>query len=91
MTTPTPEAIEAAAIALFDDNPVWHLVHDRPALWSEVVESAKDRYRQQARVALTAAAPFIAAQALRDAADEWFGGPRKWLNDRAATIEGKSE
>lgn len=65
----TPEAIEAAARALFDDNPVWHLVHDRPALWSEVIESAKDRYRQQARAALTAAAPLTEANALRDAAE----------------------
>lgn len=69
MTTELPaEAIEAAANALFDDNPVWHLVYDRPALWPEVAEPAEERYREQATAALTAAAPFIRAQALEYAA-----------------------
>lgn len=49
-----PDMVELGAMALFDDNPVWHLVHDRPALWGEVVASAKDRYRQQSRAVLAA-------------------------------------
>lgn len=82
MTTPTPtpnelptvlgvgsslpaEAIEAAARAAhqarwpgmsWDDD---HQISDR----------GRDRYRREATDALTAAAPFIAAQTLRDAAD----------------------
>ena len=107
MTTPTPEAIEAAARAL---------------LFRETMSEGGLSLDQMADIALTAAAPFIAAQAkaeaLREAAEYIDAGdyadmnpdgtmrPRltqvqisqrnrtvtaNWLRARAATIEGKSE
>ena len=58
MTTPTPEAIEAAARAIcaaqFPD------VADAYA-WNVQFEDGKEEYRAEATAALSAAAPFIAA------------------------------
>ena len=84
MTTPNPEAIEAALDAV-------RAIDGPASIGSEEVVTA----------ALTAAAPFIAAQAkaeaLREAADE-FGswGPTgiaaaNALRNRAATIEGETK
>lgn len=84
-----PEAIEAAARALSGC---------RAEQWESAAPHVKDSNRWAAQVALTAAAPFIAAQALREAADAFLDSGtigRQWvareLNARAATIEGKSE
>lgn len=88
MTTPTPEAIEAALDAV-------RAIDGPASIGSEEVVTA----------ALTAAAPFIAAQALREAADalesaypkshtrfnEGYRAAASVLRARAATIEGKSE
>lgn len=83
----TTEAIPAGAFDAartgIDRRLTWGSLH-----WPELPPDLLDEITT---AALAAAAPITAAQALRDAADEWFGGPRKWLNDRADTIEGKSE
>lgn len=95
MTTPTPEAIEAAARAIcaaqFPD------VADAYA-WNVQFEDGKEEYRAEATAALSAAYPFIAAQAkgeaLREAADACAQdyettdtrSVAKWLRARAATI-----
>lgn len=72
--TPTPEAIEAAARALSG------LTHEH---WEIAATHLKDSNRWEAQVALSAAAPFIAAQvkaeALREAADAWGAG--EWMDD----------
>ena len=100
MTTPTPEAIEAAARALWLTGS-----SAKPSPWDEVSDGLKGRYRMFATAALTAAAPFIAAkaktEALREAADVFQGvmigvngrDPRTsgaaWLRARAELIERK--
>lgn len=91
MTTPTPEAIEATARALYE------LEYGEP--WSVNSVNTKGRYRAEATAALTAAAPFIAAHALRAAAAEYDAITNSenrltmptgdWFRARAATIEGK--
>jgi len=63
MTVPD-EAVEAAARGL--------AIHKWPTaigVWDSFGQGMKDDFRDQARAALAAAAPFIAAQALRRAAD----------------------
>lgn len=56
------EAVEAAAEA------IWHSAYPNTA-WNNGRENIASIYRTRARAALEAAAPTIAAQALRDAAD----------------------
>ena len=56
----TDEMVETAARAM------WERI-DREESWSEIYHASA--YRRDARAALEAAAPLIAAQALRDAAD----------------------
>jgi len=56
--TPTPEAIEAAAVAIYG--------HHWGGGWSRRVDSERELYRDRATAALTAAAPFIQAEAMRD-------------------------
>ena len=71
MSTPTPEAIEAAAVAMF-----YQQVGLKPPypLWDDADAIEKDNCRNDANLALTAAAPFIAAQAkveaLREASED---------------------
>lgn len=86
----TPEAIEAAARALCGT--------PFPDTWEKLGTDIQALYRHEAEDALTAALPFIAAQAkaeaLREAADailretpvarSWASA---WLRARAATIE----
>jgi hypothetical protein len=69
MTVPD-EAVEAAA------QRVWWEFEGRP--WLHATDEMKDPYLYQVRLALTAAAPFIAAQAW----DEGFkqGGPMHDVN-----------
>ena len=92
MSTPAPEAIEAAEAGMYQ-RMTWASLH-----WNAL---DPDQQRELATAALTAAYPIIAAQAkaeaLREAADE-FGswGPTgiaaaNALRNRAATIEGKNE
>lgn len=98
MTTPTPEAIEAGVASGMDTHD-WELLQTQGDI-GEAVEMA-------IRDALSVAAPFIAAQSLRETADAvesidpaWdsalyvdgaYHPLPDWLRARAATIEGKSE
>jgi hypothetical protein len=70
MSEPTPEAIEAAAKAIWDTD---RLIGDRK--YEDVTESTKEQLRDEARAALSAAAPYLIreaqAQALTEAQDEW--------------------
>ena len=59
-TNVTDELVEGAAQAM------WERI-DRGESWSEIYHASA--YRRDARAALEAVAPLIAAQALRDAAD----------------------
>lgn len=113
-TTPTPNqlptvlgvgslpaaAVEAAARALFAvENCDRRQMLDVESNWRGRLNDAnREEYRILANAALTAAYPFIAAQALRDAADDpalrlsgHSGISITRLRARAATIEGKSE
>ena len=96
----TPEAIEAAARALYRDwwNRNEYATAPASPKWEDAAQYHWEMYLIRATAALTAAAPFIAAQALREAADAFLDSGtigRQWvareLNARAATIEGKSE
>jgi hypothetical protein len=95
---PPAEAVEAAARAM---KPwLWEGVyrpfraHGDTSTYEGLVERDQDEARSEARKALTAAGPIIAAQALREAAetlraedrthDRWYA---YWLRDRAARIE----
>lgn len=61
MTTPTPEAIEAAAIAMF-----YQQVGLKPPypLWGDASFTEKDNCRRDAELALSAAYPLMEAEAL---------------------------
>ncbi len=61
--TVTDEIVEAAARA---DHAHGRLAHDPD--WDDLNDTDRDSYRQAARSYLTAAAPLIAAEALREAA-----------------------
>ena len=81
----TDEAVEKAAKAMADD---WNPERD-PILSA--------MFRDYAATALEAAAPLIAAKALRDAATRIpsvytrsQGGPSAWLSARADRIEAQS-
>jgi dienelactone hydrolase len=96
MSEPTPEAIEAAARAIYP--------HTRRA-FDSTYEHIRERCREQARAALSAAAPYLIreaqARALEDAAEaaegmhdpsapdcrEWAD----WLRARAAAIRDGAE
>ena len=86
--TVTDEAVEAAARA------EWR-VDFALTPWVSGPEDVRDYYRDTARAALEAAAPLIAAQALRDAADGYQTGG--WADDlpaggsRPALILGMSQ
>lgn len=80
------EAIEAAAKAIYP--------HTRSA-FDETYEHIRERCRKQARAALEAAAPYIRAQALDDAADKLGEDTRptpqlyaQWLRIRAVAERG---
>lgn len=98
--TVTPEAIEAAAKALYALEP-WQIASystDTYA-WKALTPGDRYNYYRTATAALTAAAPLIAAQAkaeaLREAADACAPdyettdtrSVAKWLRARAAAIE----
>jgi hypothetical protein len=65
MTVPD-EAVEAAARGL-----ATHKWPTAIGVWESFGQGMKDDFRDQARAALEAAAPFIAAQALSEAADKF--------------------
>lgn len=81
------EAVEVAARAVFDRNP-------SEATWDGSRQAVRDYYLDDARAALSAAAPFIAAQVLREASDAYpletaYGGAEHavlWLKGRAEGI-----
>lgn len=90
-TTVTDEAVERAARAEWDHD----FVH---APWEGAPDDVRDYYRDSARAALTDAAPLIAAQALKDAADAMAADPEfrdplrlraDWLRARADEIAGE--
>ena len=64
-------ALEAAARNMFDLREIG--LDQSPTEWDELPEPWQDEWRDGARAAIEAAAPYIAAQALRDAADEVSG------------------
>ena len=83
-----PEAaVEAAAIAFASDADPW-------GVWAEQSESYRKFYRNRARPILEAAAPHIAARALREASAAYpletaYGGAEhavNWLKARADQI-----
>lgn len=91
MTVPD-EAVEAAAMVL------WYA--EKYADWGKVPQCRKEPFLNEARAALEAAAPFIAAQALEDAAEELTGKRLlnkpfheyypEWLRRKADTYRSKS-
>ena len=100
-----PEAIEAAARALFDLTPAENLAYATIPRWVDLHEQDRIYYRRLATAALTAAYPLIEAsakaEALREAAESFQGvmigiggrDPRTsgaaWLRARAELIERK--
>lgn len=72
--TISDEAVEAAAKAAYEVMPVELFGEDGPVLWEHLSDSILGNSRKhheldRARAALEAAAPFIRAEALEDAAD----------------------
>ena len=83
-------AVEAAARAAYEDGFLRHAKHYYPLTWEEIGDGARESWRAIVR----AAAPHIAAQALRDAADDDFTAAAHIrrvgylrLRDRADRIE----
>ena len=86
----TDAMVETAAQIMWD-------TETGPGNWDELPEDGRDLECQAMRAALEAAAPLIAAKALRDAADAaartsggygWVGDSvRDWLRTRADRIE----
>jgi len=73
------EAVEAAAKAIYGLGvPDWH--------WDERDKELQDLYREDARAALEAAAPYIRAQAIEDAAEGWRAYKRTMNFGTAAPI-----
>lgn len=103
MTAPSPEAIEAAKAAHLEHKylrPLDGPAHCGGCGWESRqigVSSNTQHEWHRTKAALTAAAPFIAARALREAADEIRANQyddldpfyAEYLVSRAATIEGK--
>ena len=89
----TPDAaVEAAARAAYEEGFLRHVRRTRLGFtWDEISDEARESWRQ----VVIAAAPYIAAQALRDAAEAFYGpdgphgeiGPAVWLRRRANRIE----
>ena len=88
------DAIEAAARALWQNGS-----SANPCPWDEVSSGLQSRYRFFAAAALSAAAPIIRAEALREAADAIDENQyddldpflADWLRSRADRIEEGSE
>jgi len=99
MSEPTPEAVEAAARAMFAD---MCCDSENPEVCATQWDDALDQemWLEQAAAALSAAAPYLIreaqAQALEEAADAWWAhiraiglgsrAPIHWLRARAAAI-----
>ena len=64
-------AVEAVARNMFDLREIG--LDQSPTEWDELPEPWQDKWRDGARAAIEAAAPYIAARELRDAADEISG------------------
>jgi hypothetical protein len=71
------EAVEAAAKAEFE-----YEFPRNPAQWGLMSEDTRDRYREHARVALEAAAPYVRAPLVADL-DKWAGRSRTGFYDEA--------
>ncbi|SEE83187.1 hypothetical protein SAMN04489740_2710 [Arthrobacter alpinus] len=71
MSTAPTEAIEAAARAIYRSV---NRGHADTKGWDEVQPNWKRSYRRDATAAVGAAVPYVAAQALRDAADALEAG-----------------
>jgi hypothetical protein len=102
MTVPD-EAVKAAAKAIWEARPMERDYEEgspnyggaKP--WEDIKQYQRERCMKIARAALTAAAPFIAAQTLNEAATDWTEHQRAnmgkgtvqqistWLRDRAAS------
>ena len=85
-------AVEAAARAAYEEGFLRHVRRTRLGFtWDDISDEARESWRQ----VVIAAAPHIAAQALRDAAEAFYGlggprgevGPAVWLKRRADRIE----
>jgi hypothetical protein len=88
MSEPTPEAVEAAAKASYEEA-------NFGLPWGECRDEWRVNYRTVAHAALSAAAPYLIreaqAQALEEAAGAWsdwdaLQAPEDWLRARAAAI-----
>jgi hypothetical protein len=84
----TDEAVEAAAEAFYMSGPQGSDLH-----WEDLPRQRRTYFNRRARMALEAAAPFIAAQALEDSAVAIAndGDPRdaltlEWLRNRATAL-----
>jgi len=99
--TVAPDAVEAAARALYDLAP-WAVSNFgvEAYTWESIGTDNQADYLDQARAALAAAAPLIAQQTLFDAADALlqirgssgdkpFLAVTEWLTARAATLAPK--
>lgn len=88
--TVSEEAVEAGARASYE-----HANFGAP--WDECPQEWRASYGDSIRAALEAAAPFIAAQALEEAAEGWWlrddvqdrFGAWSWLRLRAAELRGQ--
>ena len=83
-------AVEAAARLSREENPI-----PRQKEWDAASPWIRQMWMDDVRPIIAAAAPHIAAQALRDAAEAFYGlggprgevGPAVWLKRRADRIE----
>ena len=83
-------AVEAAARLSREENPI-----PRQKEWDAASPWIRQMWMDDVRPIIAAAAPYIAAQALRDAAEAFYGpggprgevGPAVWLKRRADQIE----
>jgi uncharacterized protein with gpF-like domain len=91
--TVNDKAVEAAANAMVIASP------DLSG-WDDLNQAEIDWYMRDAREALEAAAPYIQAQALRDAAEDLYSyrgrittmeGAVTWIRDRADELEAGSD
>ena len=88
----TPDIIEAAARAAFRDGFMRYAPEYENRELSDYDDGIRESWRVVARAALEAAAPLIAATALREAAEDWrrghtFSVMEDWLCARADRIE----
>lgn len=86
MTDTDPAIVEVAAKATYVANSYC----ESPA-WEALEDGVREVVREQVRIALSAAAPLIAAKALREAAifpgSQLSYAAREWLRDRADDLE----